>query len=59
MRTVNLGLDTFVRYEVARKVYRHSLCPLLNVLGLGLERMKLTANTQFTANFSVRAVKGM
>jgi len=57
VRTINLGLDAFVRYEIARRVYRRTLSPMLNLLGLWLERMKLTSNDQFTTNFSVKAVK--
>jgi SAM-dependent methyltransferase len=57
VRTVNLGLDTFVRYRNARRVYRLTMCPILNLIGLGLEKLKLTSNDQFTTNYSVRAVK--
>jgi SAM-dependent methyltransferase len=59
VRTVNLALDMFVRFKIARKVYRLSVCPVLNLLGLALGKLRLTANDQFTANFSVRAVKGL
>lgn len=58
IRTVNLGLDTFVRYKSARFAYRMTMCPFLNLVGLGLERLKSTVNDQFTTNYSVRAVKG-
>lgn len=57
IRTVNLALDTFVRYESARWVYRRTGCPLLNVFGLAMEKLNLTSNDQFTANYSVLAVK--
>lgn len=57
IRTVNLGLDTFVRYEIVRRAYRLTVCPILNFAGLGLEALKLTANDQFTTNYSVRAEK--
>jgi hypothetical protein len=57
LRTINIGLDTFVRYEGARQLYRLTLCPVLNLLGLGLEKLNLTRNDQFTPNYSVRAVK--
>ena len=57
IRTVNLGLDTFVRYRNVRQVYRLTMCPILNLIGLGLEKLKLTSNDQFTTNYSVRAVK--
>jgi SAM-dependent methyltransferase len=58
IRTVNLALDTFVRYSSARRIYRLSMCPMLNLLGLGFERLHITSNDRFAANFSVRAVKG-
>ena len=48
---MNLALDTFVRYEKARWVYRRTACPLLNILGLAVEKLKLTSNDQFTANY--------
>jgi SAM-dependent methyltransferase len=57
IRTLNLALDSFTRYDVARSIYRRTGCPALNLLGLGFERLKLTSNDQFTANYSVRAVK--
>lgn len=55
IRSVNQGLDTFVRYPSVRKAYRHTVCPFLNVLGLCLEKLNLTTNDQFTPNYSVRA----
>jgi SAM-dependent methyltransferase len=57
VRTVNLALDTFVRYGRARWVYRRTACPLLNVLGLGVEKLNLTSNDQFTANYSLLAAR--
>ena len=57
IRFTNLALDTFVRYKLARRLYRLSVCPVLNLLGLGSGRLNLTSNSQFTANLSVRAVK--
>ena len=59
IRILNFGLDTFTRYRIARQAYRLTLCPLLNLLGLGLEKLQLTANDQFTTNYSVRAVKAL
>jgi SAM-dependent methyltransferase len=57
IRTVSLGLDTFVRYTSARRIYRWTACPALNVLGFILEKAKLTSNDRFTPNYSVRAAK--
>ncbi len=57
VRTLNLGLDTFARYDIVRRVYRLTLCPILNLAGLGFEGLQLTANDEFTTNYSVRAEK--
>ncbi len=57
VRTLNLALDAFVHYSSARWLYRRTLCPLANLFGLGLEKLNLTSNDQFTANYSVLARK--
>ena len=57
VRTINLALDAFVHYGPARWLYRRTGCPLLNLLGLGIEKVGLSSNDQFTANYSVRAIK--
>ena len=56
-RTLNLAFDTFVRFNFARSVYRHTACPIVNLLGLGFENLKLTSNDQFASNYSVLATK--
>lgn len=58
IRTMNLALESFVRYESARRLYHRTACPLLNVLGLVVEKLKLTSNDQFTANYSILATRG-
>jgi hypothetical protein len=57
VRTVNLGLNMFLRNRWLQRIHALTLCPVLNILGLGLERLNLTTNDQFTANYSVRAEK--
>lgn len=57
VRTINLAMNNFVRYESVRKLYGHTVCPLLNLLAVGAENLHLTRNDQFTANYSVRATK--
>jgi len=57
IRLVNLACDSFVHFSAARWIHRRTLCPLLNILGLAIEKLRLTANDQFTANYSVRAIK--
>jgi len=56
-RTMNQALDTFVRYESLRYIYRRTICPLINIKGMALEALKLSTNDQFTTNYSVRAVR--
>jgi SAM-dependent methyltransferase len=57
VRTVNLAGDTFVRYKLARSIYRRTACPLLNLLGLAAEKLNLTSNDQFAPNYCVIARK--
>jgi SAM-dependent methyltransferase len=56
-RTVNTCLDIFVRYPALRYIYRHSLAPVVNLLGALMEKLSGLRNEQFTANYSVRAEK--
>jgi SAM-dependent methyltransferase len=56
-RTVNTCLDIFVRYPVARSVYRRSLAPLLNLGGALAEKLSGRRNQQFAVNYSVLAEK--
>ena len=57
VRTMNLALNTFARYKSLRVLSSVTVCPLLNLLGLGLEALKVTDNDQFAPNYSVFAVK--
>lgn len=57
VRALNLAVNTFARYELVRSVWRRTGCPVLNLLGLGLENLQLTSNDQFAANYSVFATK--
>jgi SAM-dependent methyltransferase len=57
LRSANLGAEYVLRYPGARVAYRYTLGALVNLLGVGVERMRLTSDESFTANYSVRAVK--
>src|SRR5579864_4536701 len=57
LRTVNIGTDAIVRHRLARGLHHVTLCPLLNLLGLVLQKLPLPPDDTFTTNFSVRAVK--
>jgi SAM-dependent methyltransferase len=56
-RTINACLDVFVRSVGLRKIFRHTLCPVINLSGLLLDRFSGSKNDQFVANYSVRAIK--
>jgi SAM-dependent methyltransferase len=56
-RTLNVALNSFAKFGAVRKAFGVTLCPALNLLGLGLEWLKLTENDQFTPNYSVLARK--
>jgi SAM-dependent methyltransferase len=56
-RTVNVSFDIFVRYPALRFVYRRTLCPLLNLTGMFLEKLSGRRNQQFSVNYSVLAEK--
>jgi SAM-dependent methyltransferase len=58
VRTLNLAMDAFVHYASARWLYRRTVCPLMNLFGLAIEKLEPTSNDQFTANYSVLAMKG-
>ncbi len=57
VRTLNLAMHTYAHFQAVRKIHEWTFCPLLNGLGLWLERLKLTNNDQFTPNYSVLAEK--
>ncbi len=57
LRTVNLGMHSFVRYRLLRKLQEVTACACLNLFGMALESLKLTRNDQFTPNYSVLAIK--
>lgn len=56
-RLLNLGFRDFLRFRALQSVYGLSVCPLLNLVGLGLEKAHLTSNDVWTGNYSVIAVK--
>jgi len=57
LRFTNLAFNFFLPWRPLRQGYNMLICPLLNLLGLGLEALNLSDNDQFAANYSVRAVK--
>jgi SAM-dependent methyltransferase len=56
---INGGLSMILRPKGIRWVYRWTACPLLNILGLALEKLNLRSTDMLTSNYSIRAVKSM
>ena len=56
-RLCNLGFRDFLKFRALQIVYEWSVCPLLNLIGLGLENARLTSNDVWTGNYTVIAVK--
>ena len=57
LRMTNLAMNSFLPWNSVRWAYNATICPVLNLLGLGLESLSLTTSDQFAANYSVRATK--
>src|SRR5579864_496537 len=56
-RTFNVGMHNFAHFRLLRQLLEFTLCPCINLAGLALEKMNVTANDQFTPNYSVVAMK--
>lgn len=55
-RTINVFLDTFVRSDLTRRILRKALYPLINTIGLLLDRLS-GERIEFTVNYSCLARK--
>ncbi len=53
-RTVNVFLETFVRSDLAHRILRKSLYPLINAVGLLMDRFS-RGRVNFAVNYSCRA----
>ena len=56
-RTINLYLHLFARYPAMQRALRYTVIPVLNLVGLGLEKMVRSGNDAFAVNYSVLARK--
>lgn len=56
-RTLNVGLHTFARPVALRQLLCYTVVPLLNLVGLGLDRMVNSQNDVFAVNYSAIARK--
>ncbi len=57
LRLYNLALESFAGSRIAKAVIHETAVPCINLIGLGLEALRITSNDQFTPNYSVMAVK--
>ncbi len=57
IRSANVGLSVIFRSKGIRSIYRWTICPTLNVVGLALETFNIDSNDLLATNYSIRAVK--
>ncbi len=57
IRAANLGLLSLLKMKSLRRLAEISAVPVSNLLGMFVERCRLTTNDQFTPNYSVLAIK--
>jgi SAM-dependent methyltransferase len=56
-RTINVCLHLFAKYAVLRTALSYTVIPVLNLTGLGLEKMVRSRNHAFAVNYSAMARK--
>jgi SAM-dependent methyltransferase len=56
-RTINVCLHLFAKYAVIRTALSYTVIPVLNLIGLGLEKMVRSGNHAFAVNYSAMARK--
>jgi SAM-dependent methyltransferase len=58
-RYLNWSLSIFCRYEPIRQIFHHTAVPLINLVGLALERLANSHNDNLTGNYSIIARKAV
>lgn len=56
-RLINAGLNIFAKYDLVRRLFQVTIFPLVNLAGLGLEKLSLSTNDQMAGNYSALARK--
>jgi SAM-dependent methyltransferase len=56
-RLINAGLNIFARYEIVRRLLQVTVFPLVNIAGLGLEKLSSSTNDQMAGNYCALARK--
>ncbi len=57
-RLTNLAFNSLLPWTPVREAYNLLVCPIVNLIGLGLESLELTKNDEFASGYSVLAIKG-
>lgn len=57
LRAGNLGLQAFAHFGPLRRIYELTVCPWINLIGLGVEKLRISGDDRFTPNYSVFATK--
>lgn len=56
-RLLNLGFHDFLKLRALKAIYEWTACPVVNLVGLALEKARLTSNDKWAGNYNVIAVK--
>ena len=56
-RLINLGMHDFLKLKLLKSIYEVTACPIVNTLGVLLEKARLTSNDYWAGNYDVIAVK--
>ena len=57
LRAINVGMSMIFRQRGVRSVYRATISPLLNMLGVVLEALNIEFDHRLAGNYSIRATK--
>ncbi|HEX3741613.1 MAG TPA: class I SAM-dependent methyltransferase [Terriglobales bacterium] len=58
LRFTAASLSIFAKYNFMRQLVHHTLVPMMNILGLALDRPSISVNDQLSGNYSALAQKG-
>jgi SAM-dependent methyltransferase len=56
-RLINAGFNIFAKYDILRRLFQVTIFPIINVVGLGLEKLSLSTNDQMAGNYCALARK--
>jgi len=56
-RAINVCLNILARYPVVRSVFRYTVFPVVNLVGVLCDSLSRSSNDQFAANYSAFALK--